>query len=100
MFPLILRERDDDKMRFQPAKTHKMITFFRTLEFLNFEVIYEEQVMAHIQTHTNTTSKLKNCTIFPLILREIDADKSVQDVVNQNLEVIYDEQLMAHIQYQ
>jgi hypothetical protein len=43
---------------------------------LNFKYLSQEQVMAHIQNHTNTTSKHKNCTIFPLILREIDADKT------------------------
>jgi hypothetical protein len=42
----------------------------------NFEVIYEEQVMAHIQNHKNTTSKHVNCTIFPLNLRDQDADKT------------------------
>jgi hypothetical protein len=42
----------------------------------NFEVIYEEQVMAHIQNHENMPSKHKNCTFFPLILRERGADKT------------------------
>jgi hypothetical protein len=41
----------------------------------NFEVIYEEQVMAHIQNHTKHDFETKNCTIFPLILRERDAEK-------------------------
>jgi hypothetical protein len=32
-FPLILRERNAQKTRFKPAKTKKITTFFRTLEF-------------------------------------------------------------------
>jgi hypothetical protein len=73
--------------------------FFQDVGIQNFEVIYEEQVMAHIQNQTNTPSKHKTFTIFPLIHREIDADKSVQEVGIQNLKVIYEEQVMAHIKY-
>jgi hypothetical protein len=50
---------------------------FHDVGIQNFEVIYEEQVMAHIQNHKNTTSKHKNFSIFSLILREIDAEKSM-----------------------
>jgi hypothetical protein len=50
--------------------------FFHDVGIQNFEVIYEGQVMAHIQNHKNTTSKHKNFAIFPLILREIDAEKT------------------------
>jgi hypothetical protein len=32
--------------------------------------------MAHIQNHTKHNFEQKNCTIFPLILRETDADKT------------------------
>jgi hypothetical protein len=75
IFSLIIREIDAEKTRFQPAKTQKMTNFFMTLEF-KIEVIYEEQVMAHIQNHKNTTSKYKNFTIIPLYQWEIDAEKT------------------------
>jgi hypothetical protein len=52
IFPLILREIDAEKTLFQPAKTQKM-TNFSGHGIQNFEVIYEEKVMAHIQNHTN-----------------------------------------------
>jgi hypothetical protein len=42
----------------------------------NFEVIYEEQVMAHIQNHKKHDFESKNSTIFTLILRERDGDKT------------------------
>jgi hypothetical protein len=53
-----------------------LIKRFQDVGIQNFEVIYEEQVMAHNQNHKNTTSKHKNCTILPLILRERYADKT------------------------
>jgi hypothetical protein len=40
----------------------------------------------------------KNCTIFPLILSESDADKRVQDVRIDKFEVIYEEQMNVYIQ--
>jgi hypothetical protein len=51
IFPLILRVIDVEKMHYQPAKTQKM-TISQDVEIQNFEVIYEEQMMAHIQNHT------------------------------------------------
>jgi hypothetical protein len=49
------------------------------------------------------TLKHKNFTIFPLILREIDAEKTQkmtfsQDYRIKNFEVIYEEQMIAPIQ--
>jgi hypothetical protein len=46
----------------------------------------------------NTTSKHKNFTIIPLILREIDIDKTLLGDWIQNFQIIYEEQFMAHIQ--
>jgi hypothetical protein len=51
IFPLILREIDTEKTRFQPAKTQKK-TNYTGRWTSNYEDIYEEQVMAHIQNHT------------------------------------------------
>jgi hypothetical protein len=48
---LLLREFDAEKTLFQPAKTLKM-TITQDVGIKNFEVIYEEQMMAHIQNHT------------------------------------------------
>jgi hypothetical protein len=56
-----------------------LIKRFQEFRIQNFEVIYEEQVMAHIQNHKNTTWKHKNCTILPLTLREINADKTCSE---------------------
>jgi transposase-like protein len=76
----------------------------------NFGFIYEEQMMAHIQNHTIMTLNLKNFTIFPIILREIDAEKThfqpaktqkktiSQDDRIKNVEFIYEEKMMAPIQ--
>jgi hypothetical protein len=64
-----------------------------------FEVIYEEQVMAHIQNHTkNTTSKQKIAPFFLLSSEKWMLLKRFQDVGFQNFEVIYAEQVMPHIQ--
>jgi hypothetical protein len=49
--PLLLREFDAEKTLFQPEKTQKM-TITQDVGIQNFEVIYEGQVMAHIQNHT------------------------------------------------
>jgi hypothetical protein len=51
IFPLILRVIHAEKTRFQPAKTQKMKNFTGRWNS-NFQVIYEEQVMDHIQNHT------------------------------------------------
>jgi hypothetical protein len=56
--PLLLREIDAEKMLFQPVKTQKM-TITKDVGIENFEVIYEDQMMAHIQNHTNMTLKHK-----------------------------------------
>jgi hypothetical protein len=42
----------------------------------NFEVIYEEQVVAHILYHKKHDFETKNCTIFLLILREREGEKT------------------------
>jgi hypothetical protein len=52
IFPLIIGESDAEKKRFQPAKKQKITTFIREVGIQNFEVIYQEQVLAHIQNHT------------------------------------------------
>jgi hypothetical protein len=49
--PFLLREFDADKTLFQPAKTQKM-TINQDVGIPNFEVLYEEQMMAPIQNHT------------------------------------------------
>jgi hypothetical protein len=41
-----------DKTLYQPAKTQKII-ITQDVGIKNFEVIYEEQMMAHIQNHTH-----------------------------------------------
>jgi hypothetical protein len=76
IFPVILRERDAEKMRFQPPKTQKITTFFRTLEFKIWRLFMKNKWWLTSRTTQNTTSKHKNCTIFPLILREMGADKT------------------------
>jgi hypothetical protein len=53
--------------------------------------------MGHIQIHTNTTSKHKNCPIYLLSSEKEMLIKRVQDVGIQNFEVIYEEQVIAHI---
>jgi hypothetical protein len=50
MFPLILREIDAEKTLFHSAKTQKMI-ITQDVGIQNFEVTYEEQMMAPIQNH-------------------------------------------------
>jgi hypothetical protein len=52
IFPLILSESDAEKTRFLSAKMQKKTNFFHDDGIQKFEVIYEEQVMAHIQNHT------------------------------------------------
>jgi hypothetical protein len=59
IFPLINRDIDAKKTRFQPAKTKKMPNFFQDVEIQNLEVIYEEQVMVPIMNQKNKTSKNK-----------------------------------------
>jgi hypothetical protein len=76
IFPLILRERDAQKTRFEPAKTQKMTSYFRTLEFKILRLFMMNKWWLTSRTIQNTTSKHKNCTIFPLIPRERDADKT------------------------
>jgi hypothetical protein len=111
IFPLILRERDAEKTRFQPSKTQKMTNFFMTLEFKSLRLFMKNKLWLTSRPTQNTTSKHKNFTIFPLILRERDAEKTrfqpaktqkktnfIHDVGIQNFEVIYEEQVMAHIQ--
>jgi hypothetical protein len=74
IFPIILREFDAVITLFHPAKTQKMANFSgRWIQ--SFEVIYEEQVMAHTKKTQNMTSKHKIYTIFPLIFREVDVVK-------------------------
>jgi hypothetical protein len=51
IFPLNLREIYAEKTHFQRAKTQKM-TISQDDRIKNFEVIYEEQMMAPIQKHT------------------------------------------------
>jgi hypothetical protein len=51
IFPLTHRDVDAEKSHFQPAKTKKMSNF-SDVGIKNFEVIYEEQVMAHMQYNT------------------------------------------------
>jgi hypothetical protein len=50
-FSLIIRDIDAEKTHFQAAKTQKM-TITQDDRIKNFEVIYEEQMMAPIQNHT------------------------------------------------
>jgi hypothetical protein len=76
ILPFILRERDAEIKRFQPAKTQKMTTFFRTLEFKILKLFMKKKVMATSRTTQNTTLKHKNCRIFTLVIREMDAYKS------------------------
>jgi hypothetical protein len=49
---------------------------FRTLEFKIFRLFLKIKWWLTSRTTQNTTSKHKNFTIFPLILREIDAEKT------------------------
>jgi hypothetical protein len=51
IFPLILRQIDAEKTHFQPAKTQKM-TISQDDRIKNFDVLYEEKMMAPIQNHT------------------------------------------------
>jgi hypothetical protein len=62
-------------MVFSASENAENDQFFHDVGIQNFEVFYEEQVLAHIQNHKKATSKHKNFTIFPHILREIDAEK-------------------------
>jgi hypothetical protein len=48
--PLILREINAEKTHLQPAKTQKMAVA-QDDRIKNFEVIYEERMMAPIQNH-------------------------------------------------
>jgi hypothetical protein len=52
----------------------------------NFEVVYEEQMMAPFQNHTKHDIETKNFTNLPLLLREIDAEKTLfQPVKTQKM---------------
>jgi hypothetical protein len=51
IFPSILGEIDAAKTRFQLAKCRKW-PIFNDVGFQNFDIIYEEQLVAHIQNHT------------------------------------------------
>jgi hypothetical protein len=67
IIPLIFRKIDAEKTRFQPAKTQKM-TISQDVGIQNFQVIYEEQMMAHIQNHKNhdfETSKFHHFSSYP-----------------------------------
>jgi hypothetical protein len=75
IFPLILRESDAVKTPFQPAKTQKMTTLFRTFEFKILKLFLKNKWWLTSRNKQKTISKYKNCTIFPLILRENDVDK-------------------------
>jgi hypothetical protein len=76
IIPLILREIDDEITRFQPAKIQKMNNFFMTLEFKILRLFLKNKWWLTSRTKQNTTLKHKNFTIFPIILREIDANKT------------------------
>jgi hypothetical protein len=52
-FPVILREIDAEKKHFRPQKKQKM-TINQQDKIKNFEVIYEEHMMAPIRNHTKT----------------------------------------------
>jgi hypothetical protein len=53
IFPLILRVIDVIKIAFSASENAENNQFFHGVAILNFEVIYEEQVMVQIQKHTN-----------------------------------------------
>jgi hypothetical protein len=76
IFLLILRERDAGKTRFQAAKTQKMTNLFMTLEFNILRLFMKNKWWLTSRTTQNTTSKHKNFNIFPLILREREAEKT------------------------
>jgi hypothetical protein len=76
IFPVTHREIDAEKRRFQPAKRQKMTNFFMTLEFKILRLFMKNKWWLTSRTTKNKTSKYKNFTIFPLILRVIDVEKS------------------------
>jgi hypothetical protein len=76
MLHLIFREIYVEKTHFLPAKTQKMTNFFMTLEFKFLGLFMNNKWWLSSRTTQNTTSKHKHFNIFPLILWEIDADKS------------------------
>jgi hypothetical protein len=53
-----------------------MTTFFKTLEFKIMRLFMKNKWWLTSRTRQNTISKHRNCTIFPLILRETDAGKT------------------------
>jgi hypothetical protein len=75
IIPLIYREIDSFKTRFQLAKKQK-IPIFHDVGIQNFEVIYKNKWWLISRTTQNTISKHKNFTIFPLSLRQIDVEKT------------------------
>jgi hypothetical protein len=52
--------------------------FFHDVGIQNFEVIYEEQVMAHIQNHTK--HDIKNIKISPFFLLSLENSMKIKHV--------------------
>jgi hypothetical protein len=72
--------------------------FNQVVGIKNFEVIYEEHVMAQIQKHKTQFLNINIETFFLLSSEKEMLIKRVQDVGIHNFEVIYEEHVMAHNQ--
>jgi hypothetical protein len=75
IFHLILREINAEKTHFQSAKTQKM-TINLEVGIQNLRLFLKNKWLLTSRTTQNMTLKHKNFTVFPLILREIDAEKT------------------------